>query len=56
MFHRLRYLLAAFDRGEFNEMGLMVRLDRYLDTTSRERAASRKPTNMGLAAAPWGEL
>lgn len=55
MFARIRYLLAAFDRGEFNEAGLVARLDRYVDATSRERGCSRNPTRLGLAPVLWGE-
>jgi hypothetical protein len=55
MFTRIRYLLAAFDRLEFDEAGLSARLERYLATNSREPCYSRKPTHLGPAPVLWGE-
>lgn len=49
MFARIRYLLAAFERGEFDAAGLAERLDRYVAASSRERGESRKQTHLGLA-------
>lgn len=49
MFARIRYLLAAFDRGEFDVSGLVTRLDQYVAASSRARGCSRQPTQQGLA-------
>ncbi len=50
MFQRIRYLLAAFDRGEFDLEELLERLDRYTEAASREPRRSRNQTTVGLAA------
>jgi hypothetical protein len=54
MFSRIRYPLAAFDRGEFSEAGLSDRLERYLNERAQEPRPSRHQTHAGMPAAPWG--
>lgn len=54
-FIRIRYLLAAFDRLEFCEVGLKERLGEYLD---RSAATIRPPRNVTMAGMPlvtWSE-
>jgi|KBSSwiStaDraftv2_1062776.scaffolds.fasta_scaffold168407_4 hypothetical protein len=55
MLTRIRFLLAAFDRGEFSEAGLSDRLERYLNERAQEPRVSRKPTKAGMPAVLWGE-
>ena len=54
MFHRLRILLAAFERGEFCEVGLCARLDAYLRSSAALPQPSRKATVSGMPIL-WGE-
>ena len=54
MFARLRYLLAAFDRGEFCEAGLSARLGVYADRAAAVARPSRKVTVAGMPVV-WGE-
>jgi len=47
-FARLRRLLAAFDRGDFDEAGLSARLDGYLLLRAQEQRISRTQTVAGM--------
>lgn len=49
MFNRIRYLLAAFDRGDITLDELSVRLDRHVDARAQEPRPSRHLTSAGLA-------
>jgi hypothetical protein len=54
-FRRIRYLLAAFDRGEFSEVGLSARLDAYTERNERSPGPSRHQTSTGMAPITWCE-
>jgi hypothetical protein len=47
-FARLRALLAAFERGEFDEAGLSLRLDGYLRRSPFAHEAQREQTIVGM--------
>lgn len=49
MFTRIRYLLAAFDRLEFCEAGLVARLDQFNERNERTLRPSRHQTVAGMA-------
>lgn len=48
MFARIRYLLAAFDRLEFDEAGLSLRLDGFLRLSPFTPSPQRKRTTAGM--------
>ncbi len=50
MFNRIRYLLVAFDRGDFDLAELLKLLDRHTEATSREPRPSRTQTVAGMPA------
>jgi hypothetical protein len=54
MFTRILCILAAFDRREFCEFGLALRLGEYLERSSEVVAPSRSKTMAGMPVA-WGE-
>ncbi len=53
MFNRIRFLLAAFDRQEFCEAGLALRLERFASRNETTLRPSRNQTVSGLVA--WSE-
>jgi hypothetical protein len=55
MFKRIRFILAAFDRGEFDVHGLIERLDHYVDLLALDAKPSRKQTVTGLVPRLGGE-
>lgn len=57
MFARIRCLLAAFDRGEFDVDGLALRLDRYVDRSPVVAREPRAKTAVGMPAVSivWSE-
>lgn len=57
MFNRIKFLLAAFDRHEFCEVGLSARLDIYVERSAAPLRSSRKLTVNGLPSLPtlWSE-
>ncbi len=54
MFNRLRILLAAFDRYEFCEHGLALRLERYTSRNEVTLRPSRHQTVNGMPVS-WSE-
>ena len=52
MFTRIRFILAAFERGEFSERGLAARLEQFTERNNRA-VPERKQTTVGLIA--WSE-
>lgn len=54
-FRRIRFLLAAFDRNEFGEVGLSKRLTEYVDRAATVSRPSRKATVVGMPAVLWSE-
>ncbi len=54
MFNRLRILLAAFDRLEFCEHGLSLRLERFADRNEMTLRPARNRTVAGMPIA-WRE-
>ena len=54
-FVRIKLILAAYDRGDFDVVGLMSRLDEYAERASRESKPPRKQTHVGPMPVLWGE-
>ncbi len=61
MFSRILCILAAFERHEFDELGLAGRLAHFEELNMRTARPSRARTHIGLMPAPapppllWGE-
>lgn len=54
MLTRIRLILAAFDRFEFDEFGLSLRLNALVDRSAATSRPSRNQTVAGMPAL-WGE-
>lgn len=49
MFDRINWLWAAFERKEFDEAGLALRLERLVADRAQEQRPSCNQTQVGLA-------